>query len=121
MYYFNLWCMKLLSGVLLCLFFIGWEAQAQTSRDAGTSQQQGSRYNSKQKIKKVKKKKKGKHDVLIEEYHDRMKANAKAHKKAAKEMEKPQYSDPSYFGHKRPPKKRPVGKRKFCKECGIVH
>jgi hypothetical protein len=34
---------------------------------------------------------------------------------------KPQYNDPTYFGHKRPPKKRPLGKRKFCKECGIRH
>ena len=39
----------------------------------------------------------------------------------AKEMEKPQYSDPTYFGHKKPPKKRPVGKKKFCKECGMSH
>ena len=26
-----------------------------------------------------------------------------------------------YFGHKRPPKKRPANKMKFCKECGIRH
>lgn len=31
------------------------------------------------------------------------------------------YKDPMYFGHKRPPKKRPVGKMKFCKVCGIRH
>ena len=37
------------------------------------------------------------------------------------EMEKPQYSDPSYFGHKKKPKKRPPGKKKFCKECGMYH
>jgi hypothetical protein len=41
--------------------------------------------------------------------------------KVAEEMKKPQYSDPLYFGHKRPPKKRPVHKRKLCKVCGIVH
>lgn len=58
---------------------------------------------------------------LVEEYEDRMEANAKRYKKEAKLAEKPQYSDPSYFGHKKKPKKRPVGKRKFCKECKIVH
>lgn len=55
------------------------------------------------------------------DFWDRMEANAKEKKKIAKKMEKPQYSDPMYFGHKKKPKKRPIGKRKFCKECGIVH
>lgn len=61
------------------------------------------------------------HNDLVKEQQDRMEANAKRYKKEAKMAEKPQYSDPSYFGHKKKPKKRPVGKRKFCKECGIVH
>jgi hypothetical protein len=61
------------------------------------------------------------HNDLVKEYEERMEANAKRHKKEAKLAEKPQYSDPSYFGHKKKPKKRPVGKRKFCKECKIVH
>lgn len=60
-------------------------------------------------------------DRKIKEYKIRMKANVKKHKKEARLMKKPQYSDPSYFGHKRKPKKRPPGKRKFCKECEIVH
>jgi len=37
------------------------------------------------------------------------------------EMEKPQYKDPLYFGHKKKPKKRPPGKQKYCKECGMKH
>lgn len=61
------------------------------------------------------------HADLVQEYEERMEANAKRYKKEAKMAEKPQYSDKSYFGHKKKPKKRPVGKRKFCKECGIVH
>ncbi len=61
------------------------------------------------------------YDQLIVEYQDRMKANVKRHKVIARKMRKPQYSDPSYFGHKRKPKKREVGKRKYCKECEIVH
>jgi len=61
------------------------------------------------------------YDNLIVEYEKRMKANVHKYKVMARKMKKPQYSDPSYFGHKRKPKKRPVGKRKFCKECEIVH
>jgi len=60
-------------------------------------------------------------DQKMIEFRQRMKQNAKDAKKEARMMKKPQYSDPMYFGHKRKPKKRPVGKRKFCKECGIVH
>ncbi len=55
------------------------------------------------------------------EYRQRMIANAKKHTKEARLMQKPQYADPTYFGHKRKPKKRPAGKRRLCKECGIVH
>ena len=79
------------------------------------------------KKKKKSKKKNGneQYEITMEkkvhEFGERMEANAKAYKKLQKEMQKPQYSDPSYFGHKRKPKKRKVGKRKFCKECGIVH
>ena len=39
----------------------------------------------------------------------------------AKDMKKPQYTEKMYFGHKNPPKKRPIGKRKHCKECGLTH
>ena len=61
------------------------------------------------------------YDRLIDEYEKRMKANVHKYKVMARKMQKPQYSDPSYFGHKRKPKKRPPGKRKYCNECGIVH
>ncbi|MDV3309465.1 MAG: hypothetical protein LOY03_11680 [Cyclobacteriaceae bacterium] len=54
-------------------------------------------------------------------YYEQMERVAKARKRAEKELAKPQYSDPMYFGHKRPPKKRPPGKMKYCKECGIRH
>ena len=36
-------------------------------------------------------------------------------------IEKPRYANPLYFGHRRPPKKRPLGKQKFCKTCRIKH
>ena len=60
-------------------------------------------------------------DDLVDQFYERMEKNAKTKKKIARKMKKPQYSDPTYFGHKRKPKKRPVGKRKFCKECGMEH
>ena len=60
-------------------------------------------------------------DQKQKEVDQRMKANAKKYRKMEKEMKKPQYSDPLYFGHKRKPKKRPPGKQKFCKECGMKH
>ncbi len=56
-----------------------------------------------------------------EEYADRMRATVKAKRKAEREMEKPQYSDPSYFGHKRKPKRHSAKKMRLCKECGIRH
>ena len=58
---------------------------------------------------------------LQQEYYERVEAVMKARKKAARQMEKPQYSDPRYFGHKRPPKKRSPERMRFCKECGIRH
>ncbi|MDW7690978.1 hypothetical protein R9C00_20515 [Flammeovirgaceae bacterium SG7u.111] len=42
-------------------------------------------------------------------------------RKEARLAKKPQYNDAMYFGHKKKPKKRPPGKRKMCKECGMVH
>jgi hypothetical protein len=94
-------------------------SQTPSSRDMGTSEA-SPQMKSKKTFKK-KKKKEQEPDRLVREYHERMEANKKKYKKMAKEMEKPQYSDPLYFGHKKKPKKRPVGKRKFCQECGIVH
>ncbi len=56
-----------------------------------------------------------------QDHADRMASVEKERRKAERMADKPQYSDPSYFGHKRPPKKRPPGKMKYCKECGLRH
>ena len=37
------------------------------------------------------------------------------------DMRKPQYTDKMYFGHKRPPQKRSLRRRRLCRECAIVH
>lgn len=68
-----------------------------------------------------KKEKRGPTYNLEQEFYERMERVVKERRKAEKIMKKPQYSDPMYFGHKRPPKKRPPHKMKFCKECGIRH
>jgi len=47
------------------------------------------------------------YDNLIVEYEKRMKTNAHKYKVMARKMKKPQYSYPSYFGHKRKPKSGP--------------
>lgn len=54
-------------------------------------------------------------------YYERLEDLEKEKRKEEKEMLKPQYSNPMYFGHKRPPKKRPPHKMKLCKVCGIRH
>lgn len=56
-----------------------------------------------------------------EKFYERREELAKQERKNEKELEKPQNSNPMYFGHKRPPKKRPVHKMKYCKVCGIRH
>jgi hypothetical protein len=55
------------------------------------------------------------------EYYERKEQLEKTRRKNEKLSQKPQYSDPSYFGHKRPPKRHKAGKLKYCKECGIRH
>ena len=56
-----------------------------------------------------------------EEYEKRVIEVAKAKAKKNKEMKKPQYSDKTYFGHRKPPIKNPPGEKKYCKECGMWH
>ncbi len=58
---------------------------------------------------------------LQREYYERVEAVAKQQRKAERLMKKPQYSDPSYFGHRRRPTKHARGKIRYCKECGIRH
>ena len=47
---------------------------------------------------------------LEEEFYDRMAQVEKERKKDERIMQKPQYSNPMYFGHKHPPKKRKPSK-----------
>jgi hypothetical protein len=125
--------MHLRITVIVCLAFLAAEADAQflkkkkgTEKAEVATQQPNSLDPSSSARKEYapkasRKTTKGPTYGLEQEYYERMEAVAKERRKAERIMEKPQYSDPSYFGHKRPPKKRKASKMKFCKECGIRH
>jgi hypothetical protein len=55
------------------------------------------------------------------EFYARVEEAAKEKQRILKKMATPQYSNPLYFGHKRPPKRHEAHKMKYCKECGIRH
>ncbi len=125
--------MKNVTGAfLMILLCFSLTSYAQNSRETakeekapGKAVQRSSRVAGRNTIHK-KNKKPGKsyeryYDIKIKEFEDRMNAVALDKKKKERAMKKPQYSDPSYFGHKRKPKKRPPGKKKYCKECGLYH
>lgn len=72
-------------------------------------------------------KKKAKRGVTYDaraDFDKRMERNWKDREKEEKNFSGERKADkslPPYFGHKKPPKVRPLGKRKLCKVCGIVH
>lgn len=116
--------------IVLLILLGGYYADAQSNQKYQTSKGDEYRiFESDSKAKKKKKKARKSKDMTlsqefdkkIEEYEDRMEANAKKYKRMSREMQKPQYADPSFFGHKNKPRKRKPGKKKFCKECQIVH
>lgn len=57
----------------------------------------------------------------MKEYENRLDDRGKTYRKNEKNVVTEQYVNPMYFGHKRPPKKRPAHKMKLCKVCGIRH
>ncbi|MGC4022362.1 MAG: hypothetical protein QM734_10630 [Cyclobacteriaceae bacterium] len=55
------------------------------------------------------------------DFYKRVELAAKNKKRILREMSKPQYSDFTYFGHKRKPKRHLPYAMSYCKECGIRH
>ena len=106
-------------GVILLLS--STDGLAQNSRESETSAASKASTSFSKKNSSVKKILNAKHDQSLVEYEKLMKANKKKYAKMQKGMEKPKYSDPTYFGHKKKPKKRDADKRKFCKECSMIH
>lgn len=100
------------------------QSKKNSKGDSGQASSLSPYYPAETKNVKKDKRKKAKGKVTYDardKFYDRMEQVAKDNRKAEKELQKPQYSDPSYFGHKHPPKRRPAGKLKYCKECGIRH
>lgn len=99
---------------------------AQSTRDVGTNPPPPIYQPYKQKSKKgflgiFKKREEKKTISEVEQFENRMKAVAKQKSKEARLANKNQYSNKLYFGHKRPPKKRKPGKKKWCKICEFAH
>jgi hypothetical protein len=69
----------------------------------------------------VKRKRRGRdHLQQPKEFQDRM-DDRERHIEEREKRGHEQYVNPMYFGHKKPPKKRPAHKMKLCKVCGIRH
>jgi len=69
-------------------------------------------------------KKKKKNNVTYDardNFYDRIEELERSKRKNDKKMKAPEYSNFQYYGHKKPPKKRPPEKMKYCKICGIRH
>ena len=111
----------ILALMLLCFSFFCF---GQTTKDTAPSVPSPVYRSLKKDSKKIFRKKRESPKTLEEEVADFRKRMIKVGRRKKREMKKlehPKYSDPLYFGHRRPPKKRPAHKRKFCKECGIIH
>ncbi|MEM6830657.1 MAG: hypothetical protein AAF551_09060 [Bacteroidota bacterium] len=113
----------LLTGVI---FFMVLGVSAQNTRSANAPVSPKPVYQSVKKEKKgmlgaFKKKRSSAKSNEVAEFRARLQKVYKQKAKEAKLADKKRYKDPTYFGHKRKPKKRPVGKQKFCKICRIKH
>lgn len=112
---------------ILGIYMMGF---GQSTRDVAAPKPPSPRYQSNKKVEKkgffllrIFKKKDLRKTGLeeSEDFQKRMRRTVREKAKLERKSAKPQFQDPTYFGHKRPPKKREKGKRKFCKECGIWH
>lgn len=116
--------------IFLLIMFLGFSGVglAQSTRDVKSPEPPAPKYQSVKKQKKgfflfrmFQKKEKKKNGDAVTAFRADVEDRLEQKAKDARKYDKPQFTDPLYFGHKKPPKKRKVGKKKFCKECGIVH
>ena len=59
--------------------------------------------------------------TAVYEYYARVEEAAREKQRMLRKMDRPQFYDPTYFGHKKSPKKHPPHKKRFCRECGMRH
>lgn len=108
---------------VLMLAFIWGGAIAQTSLDPQsivTAKNTKGIYSPKQ-AKAVKRKKTNVKHTAQYEFYERVEKAAKEKQRILKQLSRPQYSNPAYFGHKKKPKKRPPHRMRYCSECHIRH
>lgn len=117
---------KLVLGIFVMLLV--FDTNAQSTRDVGSSAPppvyQASKKKKKFTFRGLFKKKEQTVKKPYEtkaEFEERMKAVAKQKTKEARAAGKPENANKLYFGHKRKPKKRPPGKKKWCKICEFAH
>jgi hypothetical protein len=107
------------------VIFLSMHASAQSKRQAAQEKPEEAYFPQEERApKNVKKKSGGTTYDARDQSYDRLERNwklrEKKEKKTSRNVDK-DYSLGPYFGHKRPPKIRPIGKRKVCKICGVTH
>jgi hypothetical protein len=109
------------SLLFTCLLYA--EGQAQNEKKSKGPTSLDSSTPSKVYSPKVSRKKKSSQTTYDarDKYYDRAEQLEKTRRKNESLDDKPQYKNFQYFGHKKPPKKRPPQKMKYCKICGIRH
>jgi hypothetical protein len=109
-------------ATLIVLMLIGAVAYGQTSNQSAPTSLKPNLPTKVYAPKTSKKKKtKGPTYDAREKFYDRLEEVNKQRRKSEKAKLTPQYSEFQYFGHRKPPKKRPPEKMKYCKICGIRH
>ncbi|MBV6647939.1 MAG: hypothetical protein KI790_20935 [Cyclobacteriaceae bacterium] len=111
---------------VLPVFLTGYcvVAHSQSTRDVEAPKPPQAQYQAMKKEKKANvfaKVFRKKEKTEVQQFRERVSENLRKRYKEERQADKPQYNNPTYFGHKKPPKKRPLNKRKMCKECGIKH
>lgn len=108
--------------LLFCVFIVAFTVEAQelpNSRDPGQRNETHSPRLKREKKAKYKRPK-VEHTARYE-FYKRVEEAAKEKQRILKYLDKRQFKDHRYFGHKRIPKKRPPHKMRYCNECGVRH
>jgi hypothetical protein len=116
--------MRLMLSLCIIILFCA-SASAQSNKQSNTETSAEAFYPQEEKIPKSSRNKSNKATYEArDKSYDRLERNWKTREKKEKKITRnpsKDYSIAPYFGHKRPPKIRPVGKRKVCKVCGVTH
>ena len=108
-------------AVVLCILLIPNFGFSQNSLDPTIQKSKPTqKHYAPKRTRTVTKKKNVKHTAQYE-FYNRVELAAKEKQRLLKILSKRQFSDPTYFGHKRKPKRRVPHKMKFCHECHIRH